>query len=63
MSNKINQKMAEIDKILVEIENGEVPLEEVSAKYKSAVKLVNEIEEALENISNEIEIISEDFSK
>lgn len=63
MSNKINDKIAQIDKILLEIESGEVPIEEISDKYKSAINLVNEVESDLDNISNEIEIVSKDFSQ
>lgn len=63
MSNKIGDKMAEIDKILAEIESGEIPLEEISVKYKSAIKLVKEVELELDNISNEIKIINKDFSQ
>ena len=63
MSNKINDKIVQIDKILSEIENGEVSIEEISDKYKSAINLVNEVESDLDNISNEIEIASRDFSQ
>ncbi len=63
MSNKINDKIIQIDKILSEIENGEVSIEEISGKYKSAINLVNEVESDLDNISNEIEIVSRDFSQ
>ena len=63
MSNKIGDKTAEIDKILAEIESGEIPLEEISVKYKSAIKLVKEVELELDNISNEIKIINKDFSQ
>lgn len=63
MSNKINDKIAQIDKILSEIENGEVSIEEISDKYKTAINLVNEVESDLDNISNEIEIVSRDFSQ
>lgn len=63
MSNKINDKIAQIDKILSEIENGEVSIEEISDKYKSVINLVSEVESDLDNISNEIEIVSRDFSQ
>ena len=63
MSNKINDKIAQIDKILSEIESGEVSIEEISDKYKTAINLVNEVESDLDNISNEIEILSKDFSQ
>ena len=36
MSNEISKKMAEIDEILIKIESGEIPLEEVFEKYKEA---------------------------
>lgn len=63
MSNRINDKIAQIDKILSEIESGEVSIEEISDKYKNAINLVNEVESDLDNISNEIEIVSRDFSQ
>ena len=50
MSNRINDKIAQIDKILSEIENGEVSIEEISDKYKSAINLVNEVESDRDNI-------------
>ena len=37
MSNKISEKIKEIDEILIQIENGETPIEEVAVKYKEAI--------------------------
>lgn len=61
--NSIEMKIQEIDRILAEIESGEVSLEDISAKYKSAIKKANQVEKDLSEIENEIEIISKDFSQ
>lgn len=61
--NSIEMEIQEIDRILAEIESGEVSLEDISAKYKSAIKKANQVEKDLSEIENEIEIISKDFSQ
>ena len=38
-------------------------LEEAVEKYKGALDLANAIKKDLENLKNEIEVLSEDFSK
>lgn len=61
--NSIEMKIQEIDQILAEIESGEVSLEDISVKYKSAIEKANQVEKDLSEIENEIEIISKDFSQ
>ena len=41
----------------------EFKLEEAVDKYKDAAKLAREIEKDLDGLKNEIEVLSEDFSK
>ena len=65
MSNEDNleKKIQQIDEILAKIESGEIPLEKISGEYKKAVDLAQEIEIELNQMKNEIEIISKDFSQ
>ena len=65
MSNKNNleKKIQQVDEILAKIESGEIPLEKISGEYKKAVDLAQEIEIELNQMKNEIEIISKDFSQ
>ena len=51
MSNEISKKMAEIDEILIKIESGEIPLEEVFEKYKEAISKA--VEEAKKHQNSE----------
>ena len=61
MSNEISKKMAEIDDILIKIESGEIPLEEVFEKYKEAISKAEKLEEELDLLKNEIQILSKNF--
>lgn len=63
MSNEINKKMAEIDEILIKIESGEIPLEEVFEKYKEAISKATKLEEELDSLKNEIQILSKNFAQ
>ena len=63
MSNEISKKMAEIDEILVKIESGEIPLEEVFEKYKEAISKAEKLEEELDSLKNEIKILSKNFTQ
>ncbi len=65
MSNKNNleKKIQQVDEILAKVESGEIPLEKISGEYKKAVDLAQEIEIELNQMKNEIEIISKDFSQ
>lgn len=59
----LNQK---IDKLDAEVEwfySDEFKLEEATGKYKEAVKLAKDIKKDLESLKNEIEVLTEDFSK
>ena len=63
MSNEISKKMAEIDDILIKIESGEIPLEEVFEKYKEAISKAEKLEEELDLLKNEIQILSKNFAQ
>ena len=63
MSNEISKKMAEIDEILIKIESGEIPLEDVFEKYKEAISKAEKLEEELDLLKNEIKILSKNFAQ
>ena len=61
--NNLEKKIQQVDEILAKIESGEIPLEKISGEYKKAVDLAQEIEIELNQMKNEIQIISKDFSQ
>lgn len=63
--NKIslNQKIQNLNKEVEWFYSDEFKLEEAVEKYKKATKLAKEIEKDLIELKNEIEVLSEDFSK
>lgn len=61
--NNLEKKIQQVDEILAKIESGEISLEKISGEYKKAVDLAQEIEIELNQMKNEIEIISKDFSQ
>lgn len=61
--NNLEKKIQQVDEILAKIESGEILLEKISGEYKKAVDLAQEIEIELNQMKNEIEIISKDFSQ
>ncbi|MBQ3296699.1 exodeoxyribonuclease VII small subunit [Candidatus Saccharibacteria bacterium] len=65
MSEKknLNSKINELDKQVEWFYSDEFELEQAVDKYKQAVKLAKEIEQDLDNLKNEIKVLSEDFSK
>ena len=65
MSEKmtINQKIEQLDNEVEWFYSDEFKLEEATERYKAAIKLAKEIEKDLGELKNEIEILSEDFSK
>jgi len=65
MSEKIslNQKIAKLDTEVEWFYSDEFKLDDATGRYKEAVKLAKEIEEDLQGLKNEIEVLSEDFSK
>lgn len=61
--NNLEQKIAEVDEILRVIESGKVSLGEVSAKYREALEKIQEIDESFDQMKNEVEILTQDFSR
>ena len=59
----LNQKIEKLDAEVEWFYSDEFKLEEAVDKYKAATKLAKEIEKDLSELKNEIEVLSEDFSK
>lgn len=59
----LNQKIEKLDAEVEWFYSDEFKLEDAVTKYKEAVKLANGIKDDLENLKNEIEVLSEDFTK
>ena len=64
MSEKsLNQKLKDLDSKVEWFYSDDFKLEKASEKYKEALELSKEIEKDLKNLKNEIEVLSEDFTK
>ncbi len=65
MSEKmsLNQKIEKLDGEVEWFYSDDFKLEDATKKYKEAVVLAKEIEKDLQDLKNEIEVLSEDFSK
>ncbi len=59
----LNQKIAELNKQVEWFYSDDFKLEEATDKYKEAAKLAKDIEKELDELKNEIEVLTEDFSK
>lgn len=59
----LNQKIEKLDAEVEWFYSDEFKLEEAVDKYKQATKLAKEIEKDLNELKNEIEVLTEDFSK
>ncbi len=59
----LNQKIEQLDSQVEWFYSDEFKLDEATDKYKQAVTLAKEIEKDLAELKNEIEVLSEDFSK
>ncbi len=59
----LNQKIEELDARVEWFYSDDFKLEEAVEKYKDATKLAKGIEKDLADLKNEIEVLSEDFSK
>lgn len=64
MSEKetINQKIEKLNKEVEWFYGEDFSLEKAAEKYKKSIELTKEIEKDLNDLKNEIEILSEDFS-
>ncbi len=59
----LNEKLKDLDKKVEWFYSDDFKLEKATEKYKEALKLSEEIEKDLKNLKNEIEVLSEDFTK
>lgn len=59
----LNQKIEKLDGEVEWFYSDDFKLEEAIDKYKAANELAKEIEKDLKELKNEIEVLSEDFSK
>ncbi len=59
----LNQKIEKLDAEVEWFYSDDFKIEEAVKKYKGAVELAKDIEKDLEDLKNEIEVLSEDFSK
>ena len=59
----LNQKIEKLDSEVEWFYSDEFKLDEATGRYKEAVKLAKEIEKDLDELKNEIEVLTEDFGK
>lgn len=59
----INQKIEKLDNEVEWFYSDDFKLESATEKYKGTLELAKEIENDLNELKNEIEVLSEDFSK
>ena len=59
----LNQKIEKLDAEVEWFYSDEFKLEDAVEKYKGAAELANSIKGDLEKLKNEIQVLSEDFSK
>lgn len=59
----LNEKIAELDNQVEWFYSDDFQLEKAIDKYKSALVLAKDIEKDLVELKNEIEVLTEDFSK
>ena len=59
----LNQKLEELEKSTDWFYSDEFSLEEAVLKYKEAIKLAKSLQKDLDDLKNEVEVLSIDFSK
>lgn len=59
----LNQKMAELNQKIEWFNTDEFQLDEATTKYKEAIDLATEIKKDLTEMKNEVEKLTEDFTK
>ena len=63
-NDKFEEKITKLEKIVDELENGEIDLDDSINKYFEALKLVKECDEKLQNIEKQItKMVNEDGSE
>ena len=59
----LNEKIAKLDEDVEWFYSDDFKLEQAAEKYKNAISLAKDIEKDLSELKNEIEVLTEDFSK
>lgn len=54
IEQKFEEKMTELEKIIADLENGEIDLDQSIEKYTRAMTLVKECDEKLKNIEEQV---------
>ena len=62
-SRSLNEKITDLDKKVEWFYSDDFKLEQAVENYKEAAALAKEIEKDLAELKNEIEVLSEDFTK
>ena len=62
-SETINEKITRLDHDVEWFYGEDFSLDTAIEKYKNAINLSNEIESDLNNLKNQVEVISQDFSQ
>lgn len=62
-SKTLNQKIEDLENQVEWFYSDEFSLDEAAKKYKDSIELAKEIEKDLTELKNEIEVLTEDFSK
>ncbi len=62
-TKNLNSKIKELDEKVEWFYSEDFELEKAVEKYREATKLSKEIEKDLDELKNEIEVLTEDFSK
>ena len=62
-SKTLNQKIEDLENQVEWFYSDEFSLDEAAKKYKGSIELTKEIERDLTELKNEIEVLTEDFSK
>ena len=58
----IQDKIAQLDKLVAWFQGEDFELEQASAKLKEAAKLASEIENDLETVANDIQLVKKSFA-
>lgn len=61
--NNIQKQIYEIDQMIFQIESGKIDISELANKYSELLNKAKNIEEELIKTENQIQILSEDFSR
>ena len=59
----LNQKIEDLNGQIEWFYSDDFKLEEATGKYKNTVELAKEIDKDLDELKNEIEVLTQDFSK